>query len=150
MDSFEASLNNVLVDTFNNILKYEETSLKNVLNVPVTMTEAHMIEAVGKYDDNEATVSKIASLLGIAMPTATVAIKKLESKGFIKKVPCEKDARRAIVSLTDMGKRIEKTHRIFHQKMVRNISKQFADAEKDMLLKTIKTLNEFFRVRVEA
>ena len=87
MDDFETNLNTALVDTFNNILKYEETSLKNIMDVPITITEAHMIEAVGKYK-SEATVSKIASLLGVTMPTATVAVKKLERKGFLKKDPC--------------------------------------------------------------
>jgi DNA-binding MarR family transcriptional regulator len=79
-----------------------------------------------------------------------VAVKKLESKGFIKKVPCQKDGRRTIISLTDMGKQIEKAHHIFHRKMVKNISGQFSEKEKEILLKAVKMLNEFFRVKVEA
>ena len=150
MDDFEKSLNHVLVDTFNTILKYEELSLKNILNVPVTITEAHMIEAVGRQENKETTVSKIASMLNIAMPTATVAVKKLESKGFIKKVPCEKDGRRTIIGLTDMGRKIEKVHQLFHEKMVKNISGQFLDDEKELLLKVITKLSEFFQHKVEA
>ena len=150
MDAFEISLNGVLTDTFNSILKYEELSLKKILDVPVTITEAHIIEAVGKREGGETTVSSLASFLGISPPTATVAVKKLENKGFIKKVQCQKDGRRSIISLTDMGKRVERIHRIFHEKMVRNIGRQFADDEKDILLKAIKTLNEFFRVKAEA
>lgn len=150
MDAFELNLNDILVDTFNNILKYEELSLKKILNIPITINEAHMIEAVGKQEEKKTTVSKLAALLNIAIPTATVAVKKLESKGFIKKVPCEEDGRRTIVSLTDLGRKVEKVHHLFHEKMVRNISGQFLEAEKEMLLKAIKTLNEFFRVKVEA
>ena len=148
MDAFELSLNHVLVDTFNNILKYEESSLKKILNVPVTITEAHMIEAVGRQENKETTVSELASLLSVAIPTATVAVKKLERKGFVKKIPCEKDGRRTIISLTEMGRKIEKVHRLFHEKMVRNISNQFLDVEKEVLLKAIKTLNEFFKIKV--
>ena len=147
MNDFEVTLNNVLVDTFNNILKYEETSLKKIMSIPITITEAHMIEAVGKYK-SEATVSKIASLLGVTMPTATVAVKKLERKGFLKKDPCAKDARCSIISLTDIGRKIDKVHQLFHEKMVRNISRQFADSEKDILLKAIITLSEFFKTKV--
>ena len=150
MNDFEKSLNHVLVETFNYILKYEELSLKNFLNMPVTITEAHMIEAISTQEDNETTVSELASFLNISMPTATVAVKKLENKNFIKKVPCEKDGRRAIISLTDMGKRIEKAHRLFHEKMVRNISRQYIDAEKEVLLKAVTTLSEFFKEKVEA
>jgi len=149
MNDFESTLNKVLVETFNLILKYEEVSLKKVLDVPVTIAEAHMIEAVGSQENKEATVSKIASLLGIAMPTATIAVKKLENKGFVKKVPSDKDGRCSIISLTTMGRRIEKIHHLFHEKMVRNMSSQFMDDEKETLLVALKKLDEFFRERVE-
>lgn len=148
MNDFEISLNDVLVDTFNQILKYEEMSLKKIISTPVTITEAHMIEAIGKQENKETTVSELASLLGIAMPTVTVAVKKLESKGFITKVPCATDGRRTIIGLTNTGRKIERIHHLFHTRMVRNISNQFPDDEKEVLLKAINTLNEFFREKV--
>jgi len=150
MNDFEKSLNNVLVETFNSILKFEESSLKKIVSVPVTITEAHMIEAIGTQENKEATVSEIASMMNISMPTATVAVKKLESKGFILKAPCIKDGRRAIISLTEMGKKIDKAHSLFHTKMVRNISNQFQGAEKDVLYRAITKLSEFFREKAEA
>jgi DNA-binding MarR family transcriptional regulator len=150
MDDFEKSLNHVLVDTFNMILKYEEISIKQIFSVPVTITEAHMIEVIGAQKNEETTVSEIASLLSISMPTATVAIKKLESKGFIKKAPCAKDGRRIIISLTDMGKKVERAHRLFHTRMVKNISRQFADAEKEVLFRAVTKLSEFFKDKLQA
>ena len=150
MDDFEKSLNHVLVETFNYILKYEEVSLKNFLKISVTITEAHMIEAINAQKNRQTTISELANFLNITMPTATVSVKKLESKGFIKKVPCEKDGRRTIISLTDIGKRVEKAHHLFHEKMVRNISRQYIDTEKEVLLKAVKTLSEFFKDKVEA
>jgi len=149
MRDFEINLNHVLVDTFNFILKYEETSLKKILNIPVTITEAHIVDAVGKRFDMKSTVSEIANVLGVSMPTATVAVKKLERKGFVLKSPCGVDARRSIISLTDMGKKIERAHRVFHEKMVRNISRQFNGDEKDILLKAITKLSAFFKEKVE-
>ena len=150
MDVFENSLNNVLVETFNSILKYEESSLKAIVSVPVTITEAHMIEAIGTQENEETTVSEIASLLNVSMPTATVAVKKLESKGFVKKAPCAKDGRRTIISLTEMGKKINKAHGLFHKRMVRNISRQFQESEKDVLYRAVMKLSDFFKERVEA
>ena len=150
MDAFEKGLNNVLVDTFNSILKFEESSLKRITSAPVTITEAHLIEAVGAKENEGTTVSEIASQLSVSMPTATVAIKKLESKGFIKKVQCAKDGRRTIISLTEAGRKVEKAHRLFHKRMVRNISSQFPEAEKDVLFKAITRLREFFKEKTEA
>jgi len=150
MDDFEKSLNTVLVDTFNLILKFEEVSLKKVVSVPVTITEAHIIEAIGMCENKESTVSEIAFLLSISMPTATVAVKKLESKGFITKTPCAKDKRRTIISLTETGKKIDRAHGLFHRQMVRNISNQFQETEKDVLFRAVSKLSDFFKVRVEA
>ena len=150
MDIFEKSLNDVLVDTFNLILKFEESSLKNLVSVPVTITEAHMIEAIGTQENEETTVSEIASMLSVSMPTATVAVKKLESKGFIRKSPCASDGRRTIISLTDMGKRINKAHSLFHRRMVKNISSQLRENEKDVLYRAVTKLSEFFKDKVEA
>jgi len=150
MDEFEKGLNNVLVDTFNLILKYEESSLKNIVNVPVTITEAHMIEAIGTQESSETTVSELATLMHISMPTATVAVKKLESKGFIAKAPCAKDGRRTIISLTEIGKKIHKAHDLFHRRMVKNISNQFQEAEKDVLYRAVIKLSDFFKEKIEA
>ena len=149
MDEFEKSLNHILVDAFNNILKYEEKSLKKQFTTPVTISEVHLIEAVGTKEDDEMTVSKIATLLDISKPTVTVAIQKLESKGYIRKVPCEKDGRRMIVSLTDAGKRVERAHRLFHERMVRNISREFAGDEKEILLKAVTKISAFFKGKTE-
>jgi len=149
MDTFEKSLNHVLVDTFNYILEYEESSLKKIVSVPVTITEAHMIEAIGAQKNEKTTVSELASVLNISMPTATVAVKKLERKGFVDKVPCENDGRKAIISLTEMGKKVDKAHRLFHRRMVKNISNQLKDDEKEVLYRAVMKLSEFFKEKVE-
>lgn len=147
MNDFELNLNNMLVDTFNSILKFEEKSLKGITGAPVTITEAHIIEVIGKKHEGQ-TVSEIASTLGVAVPTATVALKKLEAKGFVKKAPCSDDGRRSIVTLTDSGRRIDKAHHIFHLKMVRNISTFFKDDEKTVLLSAIKKLDKYFKEKL--
>ena len=146
MNDFEKSLNNILVNTFNNILKYEEQSLKSISGI--TVSEAHIIEAISNH--KVASVSEIATSLDIAVPTATVAIKKLEKKGFIIKVPCKKDGRRTLISLTELGRKIDHAHNIFHRKMVTNVSKNFNSSEKKLLLNVIAKLNEFFQKKVEA
>jgi DNA-binding MarR family transcriptional regulator len=149
MSDFETNLNTVLTDTFNSILKYEETSLKTISSIPVTVTEVHIIETIAKKGDST-TVSEIASSLGIAASTATVAIKKLVSKGFVSKVPCAADGRRSIITLTEFGKRVDRAHSIFHRKMVRNISSGFSDEEKSILLNAVNKLSVFFKKKVEA
>jgi len=149
MTDFEISLNSLLVDTFTSILKYEEMSLRKSFDTPLTIAEAHMIETIGKQE-SRVSISQIAMLSSIAVPTATVAVKKLEQKGLVEKIPCQTDGRRALVGLTAKGKKVDRAHRIFHEKMTRNISRQFLDSEKEVLLVAIDKLNEFFKHRIGA
>ena len=148
-DSFEATLNSILLNTFNYILRFEALSLKAMADTPVTLAEAHLLEVIGKQD-KQITVSEIASALGVAASTATVAIKKLERKGLVAKTAYAGDARRFIVSLTEQGKRIDRAHGMFHMRMVRNISRDFSREEKDILLSAMHKLSAFFKERVEA
>ncbi len=144
MNDFETNLNELLVDTFNNILKLEESYIKRFAENPITVSEAHLLEAIGKQGGN-ASVGIIAMELGVTMPTATVAIKKLEGKGFVAKDACAEDGRKAMISLTDLGKKVNRTHELFHEIMVRNISKEFEPHEQEELLKAVKKLSEFFQ-----
>ncbi len=148
MDEFERSLNSLLVDTFNSILKLEEIAIKALSGLQITIGEVHIIELVGK--SGRISAGDIASALGISPPSATVAVKKLIQKGFVIKTPCQADARRFFISLTALGQKIFNMHDGFHHKMVKNVSKGFSDAERDVLLTAVERLNEFFRKKVDA
>ncbi len=148
MNDFEMNLNDILVNTFNSILKYEETSLKTMADTPVTVSEAHMIESISKRSCSS-TVSDIAYDMKISIPTVTVAVKKLEKKGFVTKVPFSDDGRRFIISLTEKGAKVDRAHSVFHRRMVRNISREFSNDEKEVLLTSFKKLNQFFKEKID-
>ena len=149
MSEFEAVLNDLLVDTFNYILKFEERSIKSIADTRITVAEAHLIEAISKLDGN-VTVGRIANELKVSMPTATISVKKLESKGLVSKLACSEDARRAIIQLTKTGEKINRAHRLFHESMIRSISRKFNEDEKKILIRAMDTINRFFREKIEA
>ena len=149
MKQFENELNGLLVSTFNSILKFEDMSLRAMSNMLITMSEAHALEAAGTLGEN-ATVTEIAVKLGVTLPTATVAIKKLERKGLVVKKQCSEDGRRTIISLTEAGARANRAHTLFHRRMVRDISGGFSDNEKQVLLESIQKLSKFFEEKVGA
>ena len=148
MNNFEVKLNDLLVNTFNSILKYEETSLRAISETPVTIGEVHMIERIARRKGGS-SVSEIAEDMDIALPTATVAVKKLERKGFVTRTPNSEDGRRSIITLTPLGERIEHAHSIFHRRMVRNISRSFNESEQEVLIEAISKLNDFFIKQTE-
>lgn len=145
MDAFSTALNEVLVDTYHNILRVEEKALKKSGRIHLSIKEMHLLEAVGKGDEQGRTVSEIADAMNITRPTATVAINKLEKRGYLEKQPDDEDGRTVRITLTRSGKRIDHFHRLYHYNMVTKISESLSDEEKASLFQGIQKLNEFLK-----
>jgi len=144
MDLFQDKLNHALENVYHSVLGLEETTLKNSGRLNLSISEMHMIECVGK-SMNGRTISEIAEALSIKSPSVTVAVKKLENKGYMEKRPGETDARMVHVFLTKSGQQIYAYHRFYHRMMAREVSENLTDEEKGILIKTLDKLNEFFR-----
>ena len=145
MDAFSTALNEVLVDTYHNILRVEEKALKKSGRIHLSIKEMHLLEAVGKGDEQGRTVSEIADAMNITRPTATVAINKLEKRGYLEKQPDDEDGRTVRITLTRSGTRIDHFHRLYHYNMVTKISESLTDEEKASLFQGIQKLNEFLK-----
>lgn len=145
MDNFSQQLNGLLVDTFRSILKVEEQMLKNHLTLDLSISEMHLIESVGKGGDEGLTISSIAEDLSISLPSVTVAINKLQAKGYVEKTRCGADNRMVYVKLTRNGRRVDAVHRRFHETMVSGIASDLDEQEKQALTKGIVKLNLFFK-----
>jgi len=143
MNNFEQHLNTLLVEIFNSILKYEERFLKRMYDFPITVSEAHMIELIGRF--GEPSIGQLAALLDITPPSVTVAVKKLERKGFLTRMQSSDDGRKAHVHLTEIGQRIDRIHSLFHRQLVRNISSQTDESEQKILLVAVEKISQFFK-----
>lgn len=148
MKMFEVELNEALTTTFRSVLKVEELAIKHYSDVELTINETHIIEMIGKNQEENITMSGLAGELCITLPSVTVAVNKLEKKGYVNKVKSEEDARRIHVELTRKGKRIFNAHNFFHLKMIKNISGEFSKDEKEILLSAIIKLNKFFNEKI--
>ena len=133
MKPFEEQLNEVIVDTYRSILRVEENILKRSDQTDLSISEIHMLEAVGKGKDRRRTISELAEVLNITLPSVTVAINKLMKKGYVEKVRGEEDGRIVYVSLTRQGRRIDSAHRYFHESMVRSIIRDMTESEMQAL-----------------
>ncbi|MDP4109476.1 MAG: MarR family transcriptional regulator [Bacillota bacterium] len=144
MNQFEKELNEVLVDTFGLIIKAEELAIKKTGRINLSISEMHLVEAVGKQKGGR-TVSAIAEDLGVTLPSVTIAINRLCKKGYVEKSKSGDDGRVVIVSLTRSGHKIDLVHKFFHRQMLNNLSCGMTPEEKSVLLKGITRLNRFFR-----
>ncbi|HWS29528.1 MAG TPA: MarR family transcriptional regulator [Clostridia bacterium] len=145
MDDFSVRLNDLLVDTFRSILKVEEQMLQKHLTLNLSISEMHLIESVGKGGDGGRTISGIADDLSVSLPSVTVAINKLQMKGYVEKMRSLADSRMVYVKLTRNGKRVDAVHRHFHELMVAGIAQGLSEDERQTLANGIVKLNAFFK-----
>ena len=143
-NDFGEQLNDLIVTTFHSILRVEERVLQESGSTDLTMSEMHLIEAVSLLQHAKATVSDLAAYLQVTLPSITVAVNKLQAKGYLAKVRATSDARKVYVALTDLGEAVNEYHTLFHKRMIAAISRNFTPAEKNVLLQGVIKLNEFF------
>ena len=149
MKPFEEQLNEVIVDTYRSILRVEENILKRSDQTDLSISEIHMLEAVGKGKDRRRTISELAEVLNITLPSVTVAINKLMKKGYVEKVRGEEDGRIVYVSLTRLGRRIDSAHRYFHESMGRSIIRDMTESEMQALYKGVMKLDTFLKEQLK-
>lgn len=144
MDDFAKALNDILVEAYYNILHIEEQAIKNNSRLQISINEMHLIESIGKEGSIGRTISEIAEDLKITAPSVTIAVNKLVKKGYVEKMKCEIDGRVVRVRLTKYGSKIDAYHQFYHRNLVREISKDFNEQERETLLNAINKLNNFF------
>lgn len=145
MDHNKSSiLNSLLVETYNSVNKVEEKTLKKTGENNLSITEFHILESIGKNGDQGRTIGDIAQNFSVTMPTVTVAITKLEKKGYVLKSKSINDGRLVYITLTKQGKRMNTAHRYFHEIMVRELCDNLSDEEINILIKSLEKLKLFF------
>ena len=148
MDPFLNALNEMLTTTYRSICKVEEVMLQHLSDNKLSISEMHMLESIGKHG-SAVTATDIAQDLDITPPSVTAMLKKLEKKGFITKDRSGEDARRVQMVLTHEGRRAEIAHRYFHRKMVRAITKDMTQMERDAILSGLQKMNSFLQMGLD-
>ena len=141
-------LNTLLVDLFNDILKIEASVLKEGEFNDLSVTEMHIIEAIGL--DREMTMTEVARDLEITVGTLTTAITKLIKKGYVERKRIEEDRRVVLVNLTSKGEEVYKVHQVFHEEMICAMLSNFSDEEEQVLSKSLEKLNNFFEEKYKS
>lgn len=149
LDAFSRELNELLSDAFWSVLKIEEQTAKMAAQGDLSISELHMLEAVAKDETQGRSISALAADLKITLSSVTIAVNKLVKKGYVEKTRSEQDGRQVFVKLTKMGHKVNAGHLYFHENMVRNVSEGMSEEEKEVLVKAMKHLNQFFKRKLE-
>ena len=142
MDAYE-TINDVLVNLFNEIWKQEEEAIITEEFKDITNNDMHIIEAVGL--SGKSTMSMVAKKLGITAGSLTTAVNSLVNKKYVVRKRSEEDRRVVFIGLTEKGVRAYKHHKEYHRQMTNAVIEKLDEEEIPILLKTLNGLSEFFR-----
>lgn len=143
----ELSINTLLMDTFNKILRIEQNTIKKGALKDLSVTEIHTIEAIGMYKPR--SMSEVATDLAITVGTLSTGINKLIKKGYVQRSRIERDRRVVLISLTKRGKLAYRLHEKFHKDLVRETIEGLSEEEEALLESSLKKLNEFFSAKYD-
>jgi DNA-binding MarR family transcriptional regulator len=149
LDLLNAALNELLETAYREIGAIEEAMLKDMSGGRLTISEMHMIEAIGREKETGRNVTDLAAELNITLPSVTMSVKKLERKGYVAKRRDSEDGRRVCVTLTRDGRRADVAHRFFHRKMARVLGNKLSIDERETLVNCLTELNAFLRQQAE-
>jgi DNA-binding MarR family transcriptional regulator len=138
------------MEVYHNVVRVEEEFLQKNNRINLTIREMHLIECVGAEKESGKTVSEIADFLKIAKPSVTVAVNKLEKKGYLSKNGCHTDGRIVRVTLTREGRKVYAYHKRYHMSMIHEIESEFNEEDQELLIRVIDKLNKFFEKSVGA
>lgn len=137
------TINDVLVNLFNEILKLEEEAIITDEFKDITNNDMHIIEAVGLSGEN--TMSVVAKKLGITAGSLTTSVNSLVNKKYVTRQRSDEDRRVVFLKLTDKGKRAYEHHREYHSQMTEAVISRLDEKEVPVLIKSLTGLSEFFR-----
>ena len=139
----DQTLNTLLVSLFHDIMDLEEKSLITEEYSDITVTDMHVIEAIGMGEPQPSSV--IARKLDITMGTLTKAIDGLSDSGYVNRERSTQDKRVVLLSLTKRGEKAFEHHAMFHKNMIRGAIAQLGEEEREILGKTLEDLMKYLR-----
>ena len=142
VDAYE-TINDILVNLFNEILKLEEEAIITEEFKDITNNDMHIIEAIGLSGEN--TMSVVAKKLGITVGSLTTSINSLVNKKYVVRKRSETDRRVVFIGLTEKGKKAFDHHKEYHKKMTEAVLENLDEKEIAILIKTLNGLSDFFK-----
>jgi len=146
MDSEQREkINTFFVQTFNYILLCEERAITKRGLTNLSTKEAHVIAAaIGLAGEDRNIMSLIADELNISAGALSTSVNTLTRKGYLERVPSEKDRRIIFVRATDKGLDANRIHTEFHDDMLEHIANELDTEDIDVLTHSLERLSSLF------
>lgn len=142
MENARTILNELLVEMFNHILILESKNLQEK-GIKLSMSEVHTLENIQKSESK--TMSDVAKRSLVTSGTLTVAVNRLEEKGYIKRVRDEHDRRIIRLALTKKADAALAIHDKFHDDMIDSFISDLNVDEDTVLIESLEKIMDYFK-----
>ncbi len=141
-------LKNQLIHIFNMVMKTEEQAVKEMAQADeLSVSEIHTLVAVGRKEPK--TMGTIAQDLLINVSTLSIAVSKLEGKGFVRRIRDDADRRIVRIVLTKKGREALDVHERFYYRIVDAAIRDMDQEEKRVLIRSMDHLLSFFESQIK-
>ena len=130
-------LNETLVEFFDRFTSWESSVVESA---NMKISDAHAIEILGHY--GRMNMKELAGRLGITTGTTTVAVDRLERKGFARRVRAEHDRRSYIIELTEEGTLAYEEHHRHHLNLASEIASILGEEDTQAFISILQKINE--------
>ncbi len=139
----------LMLQIFNMVEKTEETALKETANSHnLSVSEMHTLVAIGRHEPK--TMSTVAGELLINVSTLSIAINKLEKKGYVERIRTEADRRIVRITLTAKGKKALEQHEKFYYDLVEESCRDMDEQEKKLFIQSLENMSQFFEKKLSS
>lgn len=149
MNILDPKLDVFLNKIFNTIIAYEDNACRDISDGALSLKEIRCIESadlLSKHSGN--TSAKIANYLFITPSTLSIMTKRLEEKGFIKRIRSTSDQRVNYIVPTEKGQKIITYHKAYHSKLFNMIFENSTVEEQKGLIHILKMIEQYFNGEV--
>lgn len=145
MTGFAAQFNHLFEELYQSVLQTEKHAFPDHSRLPLSASEFCVLERIAQAPDAGVTISDLATQLEVARPSASVAVNKLQQKGFVTKLPSQADGRSILVILTHEGKLACAYHSYCRCQRFLQLSHAYTDEEQTTLLRCMERLKTFLQ-----
>jgi DNA-binding MarR family transcriptional regulator len=114
--------------------------VKQVRNSEISRTEGEVLSILS---DGPRRITELAELEGVAQPTMTLLIKRLEESGWVTRDGLPGDGRVVMVNITDTGRAVRDAFRAMFLVALRTDLERLGDEQLAALLDATETLGSF-------
>ena len=128
--------------------KSEESAIKDLkTGADLSVSEMHTLVAIGRKTPR--TMSEVAADLMISVSTLSIAVSKLESRGYVRRIKSEDDRRVVRITLSAKGRRALEEHEQFYFELITAYMQDMTEEEKKETVRTLSHIQNMLTNQME-